>query len=88
MATTTERPYTSDGEVWAVFVGEITAEEFIKPFLGSPDPVDAAIKNVISNWVWDEEPPTWLPSVLYRYVSEQFKQSIIERIDMWRKYFA
>lgn len=73
-----ERLYTSDAEAWAVFVGDITPEEFVKPFLkpflksdpidAAYDPVDAAIKDHMSDWGWEEEPPSWLEYALDRYI--------------------
>lgn len=72
MTTTTERQYTSDHEAYESFVGQITPEEFIAPFIGSNDPTAEAIRSLMSDWVWDEPAPSWLESALYRYVEDSF----------------
>ena len=70
--TTTERQYTSDHEAYEIFVGQITPEEFIAPFVGSNDPTAEAIRSLLSDWPWEETAPSWLEDALYRYVEDSF----------------
>ena len=76
MTTTTttaaELAYTTDYEAYEGFVGGITPEEFIAPFIGSNDPTAEAIRSLISDWPWEEPAPSWLASALYRYVEDSF----------------
>lgn len=64
-----QRPYNSDAETWNVFVGSITPQEFLDPYIGSDDPTSHAIRSLMRTWIWDEEPPKWLESILRRYIS-------------------
>lgn len=63
-----QRPYNSDAETWNVFVGSITPQEFLDPYIGSDDPINAAIHSLMSSWGWYEEPPSWLEASLTRYI--------------------
>jgi len=66
---TQERDYTNDANAYAVFVGQITPQEFLKGFEGFDSPADEAVKSFLKSWPYvDEAPPSWLEGALYRYV--------------------
>jgi hypothetical protein len=69
----TERKYVSEPEAYEVFVGQITPQEFVAPFHGN---VDDAISNLINNWEYDGNPPSWLRDALCRYVTEKLQRSL------------
>jgi hypothetical protein len=62
-----EREYTDDQDAYETFVGNITPQEFVKPF-GS---INAAIDNLIDNWVWNEPVPSWLKKALFCYIEDK-----------------
>lgn len=73
MTEQTERKYVSDSKAYECFVGQITPQEFVKPFDGD---VDAAIANLVGDgWCWDEPVPSWLKDAVGRYVAERLGEA-------------
>jgi hypothetical protein len=66
-STKINQAYTTDENAYEIFIGNITPQEFVKPF---DQDVSLAIDNLLDNWVWDEPIPAWLASALYRYVAD------------------
>lgn len=71
MNTTTERQYISDSEAYAVFVGSITPQEFVRGFEEFECPELEAVRDFLRNFPFDEVPPPWLEDALYRYLESQ-----------------
>lgn len=70
MTNQLERKYVSDFESYAVFVGQITPQEFVAPFDGD---LSRAIDN-LETGVYDEPIPSWLKGAITRYVEEKLAE--------------
>ena len=75
MTEQTTRKYTSDLDAYAVFVGQITPQEFIKGYEDFEDVVDEAVKDFLRQFPFDEQIPEWLEDALYRYVSSSLEKA-------------
>jgi len=67
-ALVTEREFVSDAESYAVFVGDIAPQEFVRDYEDFECPIDEAVKDFLRNFPFDEPIPSWLEDSLYSYV--------------------
>jgi hypothetical protein len=61
----------TNSEAYEAFVGSLTPEEFVSPFVAaSSDPIAAAVDNLLADWPWEVNPPYGLRRVLIDYCSD------------------
>jgi hypothetical protein len=55
---------------YETFIGSLTPAEFVAPFLGAEDPVDAAIGDMMNEWPWECSIPEDFVRVVRAYIED------------------
>jgi len=56
------------------FVGSITPEQFVVGFSDRPDPIQAAIDNLLKKWPWPDA-PTQIEAMIYGAIIYEYVAS-------------
>ena len=56
-------------EIYDKYVGSLTPQEFIAPYLHYDNPIEKAVQDYLKNYPFSDSPPSYLARALHTYLT-------------------